>query len=324
MGNGRNTAVRERRSERKRRRRFVSRLFMLILTALVLIELFRTRSIEKKLEEIEKLLQENGIAWEGDIGAEENISVVTTVAGIGSVEVERPVERTWKETLQKLKELGRKNPTIEKIYKNSFDYPETMLTALANNPEMADFVAGYPDSGGGVTGGINEQEKEQSFPLFLQWDSRWGYQDYGEDNIGLAGCGPTCLSMVMYYLTRDESFTPDRIAGYSMENGYYVEGTGTAWALLSDFPRQYGISVTELGAAEETLKAELERGGILICAMRKGDFTLSGHFIVIYGYEDGKFLVNDPNCVARSRGWSFAQISGQIKNIWSYQKERTV
>ncbi len=314
MGNSRDTAVRERRSERKRRRRLGNRLFAAILIVLVMIGMFRIRNLERQLEEIREALQEQGI-----VQGEWNLSAVTAAAGMGSVKVEKPVERTWEETLQKLEEIGRQNPTVQKIYQNSSDYPEIMLTALANNPEMADFVAGYPDNDGSVTGGISEQEKEQSFPLFLQWDSRWGYQDYGGENIGLAGCGPTCLSMVMYYLTRDESFTPDRIAEYSMKHGYYVEGTGTAWALLTDFPTAYGVRVEELGAAEDALKAKLDDGGVLICAMRKGDFTLTGHFIVIYGYEDGKFLVNDPNCAARSRGWFFAQISGQIKNIWAYQ-----
>lgn len=314
MGNSRDTAVRERRSERKRRRRLGNRLFAAILIVLVMIGMFRIRNLERQLEEIWEALQEQGI-----VQGEWNLSAVTAAAGMGSVKVEKPVERTWEETLQKLEEIGRQNPTVQKIYQNSSDYPEIMLTALANNPEMADFVAGYPDNDGSVTGGISEQEKEQSFPLFLQWDSRWGYQDYGGENIGLAGCGPTCLSMVMYYLTRDESFTPDRIAEYSMKHGYYVEGTGTAWALLTDFPTAYGVRVEELGAAEDALKAKLDDGGVLICAMRKGDFTLTGHFIVIYGYEDGKFLVNDPNCAARSRGWFFAQISGQIKNIWAYQ-----
>lgn len=314
MGNSRDTAVRERRSERKRRRRLANRLFAAILIVLVMIGMFRIRNLERQLEEIREALQEQGIAQGGW-----NLSAVTAAAGMGSVKVEKPVERTWEETLQKLEEIGRENSTVQKIYQNSSDYPEIMLTALANNPEMADFVAGYPDNDGSVTGGISEQEKGQSFPLFLQWDSRWGYQDYGGENIGLAGCGPTCLSMVMYYLTRDESFTPDRIAEYSMKHGYYVEGTGTAWALLTDFPTAYGVRVEELGAAEDALKAKLDDGGVLICAMRKGDFTLTGHFIVIYGYEDGKILVNDPNCAARSRGWSFAQISGQIKNIWAYQ-----
>ena len=46
------------------------------------------------------------------------------------------------------------------------------------------------------------------------------------------------------------------------------------------------------------MKAELDAGRFLICAMKKGDFTAAGHFIVVYGYDESGFLVNDPNCVA--------------------------
>ena len=55
--------------------------------------------------------------------------------------------------------------------------------------------------------------------------------------------------------------------------------------------------------------------------MGEGDFTVSGHFIVIYGYDEAGFKVNDPNCVARSRKrWCFNEIEQQIKKIWTYEK----
>ena len=58
-----------------------------------------------------------------------------------------------------------------------------------------------------------------------------------------------------------------------------------------------------------------------VCSMSEGDFTAAGHFIVIYGYDSEGFLVNDPNCVARSRQhWSWDSLRGQIKNMWLYQK----
>ena len=41
---------------------------------------------------------------------------------------------------------------------------------------------------------------------------------------------------------------------------------------------------------------------------------------MIYGYDRDGFMVNDPNCVARSRRrWSFDEIRGQIKMVWSYE-----
>lgn len=244
----------------------------------------------------------------------------------GLPEVDKPVQRSRREALKRLEELAEDSKLISEILENPALYPDKMLEALANNPEMADYVAGYPEmaekpsedrkSGGGITG----REKEQEYPLFLQWDPRWGYMPYGQySNVGLAGCGPTCLSMVMYYLLENEELTPDVIAAYSEDNGYYVWGAGTAWALLEDYPAMYGLSVRQPGKSEETLKAALDQERLVICSMGPGDFTAGGHFIVIYGYDDKGFKVNDPNCVARSRKqWTYEEIGWQIKQIWTY------
>lgn len=234
-------------------------------------------------------------------------------------EVERPAKRERWEVLERLAVLAEENARVAAIYENKDAYPDKMLEALANNPEMADFVQKSLDASPFADGGITEKEREQSYPLFLQWDPRWGYVSYGDDsNIGLAGCGPTCLSMALFYLTGDAKYTPDRIAGYSMNHGYYVPGTGTQWALIDDVPGQCGLSVSKPGISESVMKRELDAGGVIICAMRQGDFTASGHFIVIYGYDGDGFLVNDPNCVARSRKrWTFSTLKGQIKQLWS-------
>ena len=238
----------------------------------------------------------------------------------GLEDVGRPVKRNDREVLQRLKELSRDNGLIKEIYDNADAYSGRMLEALANNPEMADFAAGYPTARKVAQGGFTDSEKAQEFPLFLQWDPRWGYVEYGDDgSIGLAGCGPTCLSMVCWYLLEDETLTPDFIAQFSMENGYYVWGAGTAWALLEEFPAMYGVEVGQPGINERQMKAALDQGCVLICSMSPGDFTTGGHFIVIYGYDKDGFKVNDSNCVARSRrSWSFEEIGDQIKQVWSY------
>lgn len=240
------------------------------------------------------------------------------IALCGLESVDRPRERTMEQVFDRLEELAEEDPRIAQILEGHSFYPDKLLEALANNPEMTDFVLGYPDSDGSTDGTLTAEETKQDYPLFLQWDPRWGYGKYGDgSNIAIAGCGPTCLSMALYYLTRDESLTPDKLAEYSMKNGYYVSGTGTAWALLQDVPEQHGIAVDQPKAEEDTMKLALDGGRVIICSMGPGDFTAAGHFIVIYGYDRTGFLVNDPNCIARSRqSWSFTDLKGQIKNIW--------
>lgn len=239
----------------------------------------------------------------------------------GLEQVEKPRERTYRQVLEKLAELGEEDQRIAEIRENYEAYPDRLLEALANNPEMADFVQGYPEAEHRATGGLTEREKQEEYPLFLQWDPRWGYAPYGDDScIALSGCGPTCLSMVLYYLTGDESLTPDLFGEYSMENDYYLSGTGTLWALLEETAPLYGVTVDQPDPSEEEMKAALDQGGILICSMGPGDFTAGGHFVVVYGYDQEGFLINDPNCVARSRqNWSYDRIDRQIKHLWVFE-----
>lgn len=312
----------KRRQIESRKRKHLIRCISLSVKMIVLAAIvFFIRNIYAHLEEMQMELERLEIQQYGTVQTSADAQTPDNVGSFSTWEVGGPTERTEAEVMQRLGELGQTSSLIGEIYQSHSQYPKELLAALANNPEMAEFVSGYP--GNGVTGGITAFEKKQEFPLFLQWDMRWGYESYGNSCIGLAGCGPTCLSMVLFYLTGDETYTPDSIAAYSMKNGYYVEETGTSWVLMEDVPKLYGIKVTSISSTANNMRAVLDNDGIIICAMGKGDFTTSGHYIVIYGYDDKGFMVNDPNCVARSgRRWTFSEIENQIKNIWVYDKEK--
>lgn len=237
-----------------------------------------------------------------------------------TITLDKPTTRSNDEIITHIKELSSKDKDIKYIYKYRSKYPDTLLASLANNPEMAEFVRDYPDAPRKVTGGLTSDEIAENNPLFLQWDKRWGYANYGDDCIGLSGCGPTCLSMVIFSLTGDKSATPDKISNYSMENGFYVKGTGTDWSLMTNAASVYGITSTELSLDENVMKKCIDSGGKIICAMRAGDFTTTGHFIEIYGYNNDGFLVNDPNSTLRSAStWDYDTLSPQIKNLWEYK-----
>ena len=139
--------------------------------------------------------------------------------------------------------------------------------------------------------------------------------------MALTGCGPTCLSMVAVHLLQDAELTPLYIAEYAERKGYYVDGVGSAWALMQEGARDLGLHVQEVSLDKNTVMKYLQQGRPIIASMGPGDFTGTGHFIVFVGVEDGKIQVNDPNRRERSeRLWEFDDIKDQIKNMWVYKK----
>ncbi|MFR0735127.1 MAG: hypothetical protein ACLSHU_14020 [Oscillospiraceae bacterium] len=62
-----------------------------------------------------------------------------------------------------------------------------------------------------------------------------------EDLLGLSGCGPTALSMVVIGMTGDISWNPAAVAQYAAEAGYVTENDGTAWALMSEGCSHFGL-----------------------------------------------------------------------------------
>ena len=79
-----------------------------------------------------------------------------------------------------------------------------------------------------------------------------------------------------------------------------------------------GLDVTELPLDKNRIIRNLQVGNPIICVMGPGDFTSTGHFIVMTGYVDGKISVNDPNSPSRSNMlWDYEDIKDQIRNLWA-------
>ena len=201
-------------------------------------------------------------------------------------------------------------------------YPENLLKLVVKSPEAIDFALEYPFKKGDDTlvVDLSSDYVEGEMPYLMQWDTRWGYVEYGEETIALDGCGPTCLSMVTIGLTGNMKWTPIRIANMAMENGHYAEGAGTSWSLMYEGCEEMGLIAKEIPLSEEVMQAEVNMGRPIIASMAPGNFTDEGHFIVIVSYKDGLFYVYDPNSKKNTElGWSYETIKTQIKNMWSYK-----
>ncbi len=312
--------IRKERIRKKRVMRLVKRIFHLVVLMLIIVIGFLCVRVLKDMWGKREVAKEANMGsvqvTENQKEEEENGNETDTTSTNRDKQLLKD-----KELEQALRALAEDDETIAEIFTNRTAYPEELLALLVNNTEMAEFVRGYLTAEEKAQGGFTKEEMEQEFPLFMQWDSRWGYVPYGGSNIGIAGCGPTCLSMVIVALTGNEEATPDALAEFSMDNGHYVEGAGTSWTLMTDAAEEYGLYAYEIGLDEAVIKQSLDLGRPVICAMREGDFTTSGHFIVLYDYDEEGFMVHDPNSRERSgKSWSFERIKYQIRNLWGFMR----
>ena len=198
------------------------------------------------------------------------------------------------------------------------EWPDELIELLDKNPETKDFVLNYPlKKNVTMEVDLSEYKDCDSVPLFMQWDERWGYNEYAGELMGISGCGPTCLSMVSVYLLNNTDYTPQYIAEFAETNGYSVSGNGSSWTLISNGGEEIGLDITEIPLVEKRIIDNLEVGNPIICVMGPGDFTSTGHFIVITDYEDGKVKINDPNSKSRSEKlWELSDVMEQIRNLW--------
>lgn len=202
---------------------------------------------------------------------------------------------------------------------NSTQYPKQLKELALKNEEALEFVYDYPaEHVKEHTIDLTEEASMDSVPLFVQWDKRWGYEKYSGNFFAASGCGPTTLSMVVVYLTHNREASPIAVAKYSKEAGYSVDGSGSSWTLISEGCRHYGVKAKAVALDESRMKAELDEGHPIVVNVGPGDFTDTGHFMVITGYDDEGFSINDPNSIEKSgKRWLFKNISSQIRAVWS-------
>lgn len=222
----------------------------------------------------------------------------------------------------KLYAMREDYPEVDDILMNLEQYPKDVLRLLIHNEETLSFVSNYPKhiDDETVSGTITEEETEEEIPLFQQWDERWGYVRYSDNILAINGCGPTCISMVYTGLTKKTDMTPADVADFSIEHNYYTKDSGTSWDMMLTGAQKLGLDAEKIAVNKEVIKEKLKAGQPVICSMKPGDFTQTGHFIVIRGLTDkGKMLINDPNSIARSeKEWKFSTVLQQIKAAWTY------
>ncbi len=166
--------------------------------------------------------------------------------------------------------------------------------------------------------------------LYMQSDPKWASHDYSaageKTTIRAEGCGITCAAMVIASLA-DKNVTPITTAEWSKKHGYKAKGQGTYYSYFKPQGAAYDIDITTLNSANiygspaskyhDMAKQAIERGDLVIACMGKGNWTTSGHYVLWYGLEAGKALINDPwsNKLAQTNA-DYNLFKSQVKYYW--------
>ena len=126
--------------------------------------------------------------------------------------------------------------------------------------------------------------------------------------------------MAMVLKSYGTNVTPVDTAAWSQQNGYRVEGSGTAWTFFDAIGKANGLTTNQF-LSIPTAKDYLSKNIPVIGSMKPGDFTKGGHFIVFTGYDGNNVVVNDPSSRERSaKTWGADHALSQAKQFWAVSK----
>lgn len=167
---------------------------------------------------------------------------------------------------------------------------------------------------------------------YLQIDPRWKNVDYsarGESTtIGASGCGPTAMAMVLATWA-DSTVTPKTECAWALAHGYKAPHSGTYYGYFVPAAKRYGLTCKRLNTTSiygnsgsvhhNTVRDALARGGLVIACMGKGNWTSSGHYVLVYDIDNkaGVVYINDPASTKTVRvHGNYSVFRTQVKYYW--------
>ena len=144
---------------------------------------------------------------------------------------------------------------------------------------------------------------------YLQTDPRWKEKDYSakgeKTTIGASGCGPTAMAMVLATWA-DPAVNPVSECAWALAHGFKAPHQGTYYGYFAKAAARYGLACRQLNYtslygnsksdihAKAKAKAAVDAGNLVIACMGKGNWTSSGHYVLVWKIEGDTIYINDP------------------------------
>lgn len=185
--------------------------------------------------------------------------------------------------------------------KNSF-FSLFRWTDFITGGSSGDSYVGNIDASGDIITYDTIANCQKRVVYYNQGEDPWGSMPYGTSTIGGAGCGPTSMAIVISTLT-GQIVNPQMTCAYSIANGEYVSGVGTAHSFPTNAAHHWGLTCERVGKDRMNYVVESLKEGkmvVEICEAYTITGSGSGHFIVLTGVtSDGYITIAD--CASRER-----------------------
>jgi hypothetical protein len=124
----------------------------------------------------------------------------------------------------------------------------------------------------------------RTYPLYKQCDPKWGSHQLGTSSKTICQAGCLMSSAAMALSGTGHTHTPDTLNTWLKAHGGYVSGDEFVWNSI------HPLGLTFEGkVANSQIKAELDKGKVVICNVHNG-----GHWVLAHGHNGDNILVNDP------------------------------
>jgi len=174
---------------------------------------------------------------------------------------------------------------------------------------------------------------------YYQTDPRWNALPYAvageKSTIGKSGCGPACMAMVLATLKNDPKITPETECKWSVNHGFKAKGQGTYYGYFESRGLDAGVKVRQVNGrtlygddtsnVHEKMRAWVRSGNWVIACMGPGNWTRSGHFVLVYDIKGNTVYLRDPasSKKARTEG-SYSLFKKQVKYYFTIEVPKTV
>lgn len=131
----------------------------------------------------------------------------------------------------------------------------------------------------------------------------------------------------------DKSVTPKTECAWALAHGYKAPHQGTYYGYFKPAAARYGLTAYMMNGANiygnsgskyhALAKAEIDKGNLVIACMGKGNWTSSGHFVLVWKIAGNVIYINDPAStkLSRTQG-SYSLFKQQVKYYFVIERPK--